>query len=70
MDKAIRNIVSNVHNVDNSYAHAIAAYALQLSDHPKKDAILDDLVTKSIEKGNKADLGMRIFLVTIDFRID
>lgn len=51
VDKAIANIVSNVENIDNPYAEAIASYALQLADHPEKDAILDKFVSKSIVKG-------------------
>lgn len=51
VDKAIANIVSNVDDIDNSYAQAIAAYALHLADHPKKDDILNKLIAKSIVKG-------------------
>lgn len=59
VNKAILNIVTNVKDIENPYAQAIAAYALQLSDHPKKDEILDDLVSKSITKGKKDSSNMR-----------
>lgn len=51
MDKAIENIVSNIKDIDDAYAQSIAAYALQLADHPSKDEILDKLVEKTIVKG-------------------
>lgn len=38
-------------NIDSPYAKSIAAYALQLADHPKKDEVLNDLASKSINEG-------------------
>lgn len=51
VDKAIRNIESNIENINNPYAQGIAAYALQLANHPMKDELLDSFVSKSISKG-------------------
>lgn len=52
MNKAINNIVSNIENINDPYSHAIVAYALQLADHPSKEKVLDDVVSKSIHIGN------------------
>lgn len=51
VEKAIRNIESNIQNINNPYAQGITAYALQLADHPKKDEVLDNFLSKSISKG-------------------
>lgn len=51
MNKAISNIVSNLKDINDPYAQAIAAYALQLAGHSMKDQALEDLVSKSITKG-------------------
>lgn len=51
VDKAIRNIESNIQNIDNPYAQGIAAYALQLANHPKKDELLENFIAKSVTKG-------------------
>lgn len=48
VNKAIDNIMSNIKDINNPYAQAVAAYALQLADHPKKDDVLNDLLSKSI----------------------
>lgn len=51
--KAIENVATNIHDIDDVdvYTLAIAAYALQLADHAIKDQILDRLVSQAIEKG-------------------
>lgn len=54
VNKAIENIVSSVNEIKGPYAHAIAAYALQLADHSKKDEMLDSLVAKTISSGSGA----------------
>lgn len=51
IDKAIRNIESNIQSINNPYAQGIAAYALQIANHPKKDELLDNFVSKSITRG-------------------
>ncbi|XP_031621506.1 CD109 antigen-like [Contarinia nasturtii] len=51
VNKAIMNIASNVKDIDNPYALAIAAYALQLADHSNKDEILNALVNKTLVDG-------------------
>lgn len=57
VDKAITYVAENVNDIDNTYAKAIAAYALQLADHPKKDEVLDSLVASTITKGRLNNLG-------------
>ncbi|XP_037051859.1 CD109 antigen-like [Bradysia coprophila] len=49
--KAIDNVATNVHDIDDVYTLAITAYALQLAGHVMKDDILDKLVAKAIENG-------------------
>lgn len=53
MNKATDNIASNMKNVKSPYAKAIAAYALQKADHPKKDEVLNDLTAKSVNEGEQ-----------------
>lgn len=48
--KAIENVATNIHDIDDVYTLAIAAYALQLADHAIKDQILDILVAKMVSK--------------------
>lgn len=52
VDKAINNIVTNIKDIDNPYAQAVATYALQLAEHSSKDEALNTLLDKSIVKGN------------------
>lgn len=47
IDSAIFNIVKNIKDVDDTYVLAIAAYALQLSNHEIKNEVLDRLVERS-----------------------
>lgn len=51
VNKATAYIVSNIEDVENLYDKAIAAYALQLADHPTKDQVLDDFFSKSKVEG-------------------
>lgn len=49
--KALNYVVSNVDEIDDLYALSVAAYALQLAEHPSRTKVLDLLVSKSITKG-------------------
>lgn len=52
MNKAIDNIASNIKDIDDPYAQAVAVYALQLAEHSTKDQALDDLIRTSKSKGS------------------
>lgn len=52
VEKALENIAANIDGVQSPYAYAIATYALQLANHPQKDAALDHLLTTAISKGS------------------
>lgn len=53
MNKAIKNIVSNIEHIVEPYSQAIVAYALRLAGHPLQDEVLENLIGKSISKGKK-----------------
>jgi CD109 antigen len=50
INKALDYIVKNLEDLDDSYALAIASYALQLAKHSSKDLFLSKLDTKSENK--------------------
>lgn len=52
MDKAVANIASNIGAIDDAYTEALAAYALQLADHPQKTEVLEKLLKKASSKSN------------------
>lgn len=51
INKAIDNIVKAIDKQDDSYQIAVAAYALQLADHPSKEKVLSQLLDKAYTKG-------------------
>lgn len=53
IDKALDYVVRNVDAIDDTYAMALAAYALQLADHSYKNAFLSKLDTKSVNEDGK-----------------
>lgn len=50
-DNALKYITDNLDSINDTYSMAIVAYTLQLADHPKKNEILDKLISKA-EVGN------------------
>ncbi|XP_031632402.1 CD109 antigen-like, partial [Contarinia nasturtii] len=53
VNRALENIAGNIRRVNNTYDEAIAAYALQLANHTKKDEVLNKLVGKALVEGDK-----------------
>lgn len=56
VEKAVNNIASNINNIDDPYTVSIAAYALQLANHPQKAQVLEKLLKKSISTGNSSNI--------------
>lgn len=51
INKAIDYVIKSLEAQHDIYALAVAAYALQLAEHPKKDDILEQLLRKAATKG-------------------
>lgn len=51
IDNAVFNIVKNIKDIDDTYALAIAAYALQLAKHEIRNEVLDRLLERSEDVG-------------------
>lgn len=51
IENALNYVVSNVKQIDDLYALSVAAYALQVAEHPSRTEVLDLLIAKSITKG-------------------
>lgn len=46
-------IIKNLENLDDTYAYALAAYAMQLAGHNGKDFVLQNLMSKAKIVGDK-----------------
>lgn len=62
INKAIEYVTKSLEAQHDIYALAVAAYAMQLAEHPNKDNILDRLLRKATTKG-KFNLIVEIWLV-------
>lgn len=51
INKAIDYVIKSLEAQHDIYALAVAAYAMQLAEHPNKDNILDQLLRKATTKG-------------------
>lgn len=52
IEKAIENILESVKVIDDIYAIAVTAYALQLADHKSKEVLTDRLISMAKTNGN------------------
>uniref|UniRef100_A0A182VDH6 TEP1-F n=1 Tax=Anopheles merus TaxID=30066 RepID=A0A182VDH6_ANOME len=52
VDKALTYVKEHISELDDVYAHALAAYALQIADHPLKNEVYASLLSKSNKQGD------------------
>ncbi|XP_050072372.1 CD109 antigen-like [Anopheles maculipalpis] len=52
VDKALTYIKEHISELDDVYAHALAAYALQIAKHSLKDEVLASLQSKATKEGD------------------
>lgn len=64
IEKAVQYVLNEIKSSDDIYAIAVAAYALQLTDHPERLTVLDKLRSKS--KREKNDIYWERPLSTIE----